>query len=64
MKAWEVKILHLIEVDHALLDILVPTQPSLLLLLQFLQHLLALDWVILAVHSNKVSIERNSLNDG
>ncbi len=63
MQAWEVEVLHLIEVDHALLDLLVPTQPGLLLLLQLLQHLLPFDWVILAVHSHEVAVERNGLNN-
>lgn len=63
VQAGEVKILHLIEVDHALLDLLVPAQPSLLLLLQLLQHLLPLDRVVLPVHSHKVAVERDGLSN-
>lgn len=63
MQAGEVEVLHLIEVDHALLDLLVPAQPGLLLLLQLLKHLLPFDWVVLAVHSHEVAVERNGLDN-
>lgn len=64
MEAGEVEILHFVEVDHTLFDLLVPAEPSLLLLLQLLQHLLPLDGVVLTVHSHKVTVKRDGLNRG
>lgn len=64
MKAGEVKKLHLVESDHTLLNLLVPAQPCLLLVLQFLKRFLALNRVVLAVHRHEVTVQRNSLHKG
>lgn len=57
VEAGEVDVLHFVEVDHTLLHFLVPAQPRLLLLAQLLEHLLALDRIILPVHSHKVPVK-------
>jgi len=62
MEAWEIEVFHFVKVNHAFLDLLVPAEPSLLLFLQFLQCLCALNWIIFPIKANEVTVERNGLS--
>ena len=61
METGKVNIFHLVEVNHALMNVFIPCHPGLFFIFQFLYHLWALNWIVLAVHSHEVSIQRNGL---
>lgn len=61
VKAREVDVLHFVEINHTLFHFFVPAEPRLLLLAELLQHLFALDRVVLPVHGDEVAVQRDSL---
>ena len=62
METGEIEELHFVQVDHALLDFLVPGQVSLLLGLYLRNELSALDWVVFAVQSHEVPVQGDRLH--
>ena len=64
VQAGEIQEFHLVQVDHALLDFLVPAQVSLFLALDLFDELIALDGVVLAIQAHEIPIQRNRLSQG
>jgi len=61
MQTREVNVLHLVEVNHAFVDVFVPCHPGLFLVLELGDHLWAFNRVVFAVHSDEISIEGKCL---
>lgn len=57
MQTREVNVLHLVEVNHAFVDVFVPCHPGLFLVLEFGDHLWALNRIVFAVHGDEIPVE-------
>jgi len=62
MQAREINILHLVEIDHALLNFLVPGHPGLLLVSQLGDHLGPFNGIVFPIHGHEVSVQRDCLS--